>query len=878
MPGILPMKVIKVGSNATARIAQACDRCRSKKIRCDGIRPSCTQCTNVGFECKTSDKLSRRAFPRGYTESLEERVRALELEVRELKELLDEKDEKIDLLSRLHSHSHSPQAANSTPRRTSTSPSPSERVEAKQEKEDTFKVHQAPLLLDDEESSDAYYAGGSSGRTLVEAFKQRAQETGRSCSDVNSGVFFGAGSKSSVTQSPKRAISYKAPPRLVSDQMVNIFFQEWAPVFPVLHRPTFLTLYEEYVASPDSLTDKKSIAQLNLVFGIAALSSDPRDGQDVESFEAQWQSAVESFLMDNDVATLQCLVLAQIFCLIKADYSRLLKYKGLAVALSQRLGLHQSQKRFALGALTSETRKKVFWSLYTVDCLSAAHLGLPKLLREEDVHCEYPVDADDEYVTEKGFLPTLPGEFTKLSSALALFRVSRILAKVLAELYPASPSHEISFRTIASLSDELEEWSTNLSPHLKLTFQQDKPSTNVTSSRSPILSLAYHHIRALIYRPAVIANLGDKGSSAIVAVGDACKHMVQIIQLLDERKLSFSFCLNRNEVLVQAGFGLLFQTLNLDRDGKLIKDCNRLVCSVIEMLERGSAAGSHEFRRVGCSMISIPRVEMPIPTLSRHNSEASMNAPLETFRATQKSLKAIAARFSPAARANRQESETSRRATLPAISPGMHANPSSTSLSSIRSEPPVARSEPAFSPLSGRSSLSVHTKRRTSSTVRPSQNPNIDYLSFGPDPLANYHFATNHHNGKPEVSSQDWERLLSSLDNGQTNIYDTIYGGQTADALLDCPPMSAGAEASLAWSPDVWSWDMTGAAAPPPQSVLSFSDESLTSGEEFANCGAGDYGQSPTGSHDRIYQGIMIPDMSTPNSGMGLGGLDGTFL
>ena len=96
-------------------------------------------------------------------------------------------------------------------------------------------------------------------------------------------------------------------------------------------------------------------------------SQKPRDGQDVDSFEAQWQSAIESFLMENDVATLQCLVLAQIFCLLRADYSRLLKYKGLAVGLSQRLGLHQSQKRFALGALTSETRKKAFWSLYTVD-------------------------------------------------------------------------------------------------------------------------------------------------------------------------------------------------------------------------------------------------------------------------------------------------------------------------------------------------------------------------------------------------------------------------------------------------------------------------------------------------------------------------------
>lgn len=158
------MKVIKVGSAAQARIAQACDRCRSKKIRCDGIRPSCTQCVNVGFECKTSDKLSRRAFPRGYTESLEERVRILEAEVRELKDLLDEKDEKIDMLSRIHSHSSQ---AHQPSRKASTSPSPSsvEREES-QEKEETFKVQQSPLLLDDE-NHDAYFEGSASGRTLV---------------------------------------------------------------------------------------------------------------------------------------------------------------------------------------------------------------------------------------------------------------------------------------------------------------------------------------------------------------------------------------------------------------------------------------------------------------------------------------------------------------------------------------------------------------------------------------------------------------------------------------------------------------------------------------------------------------------------------------
>lgn len=168
------MKVIKIGTSAQTRIAQACDRCRSKKIRCDGFRPSCTQCTSVGFECKTSDKLSRRAFPRGYTESLEERVRVLESEVKEFKDLLDSKDEKIDMLSRVHSQS---------PRQSSSSRRPSSihsnrsgqcselnnlRLEVPN-LPDTFKVRQSPQLVNGA-SGESFFVGTSSGHALAGSY------------------------------------------------------------------------------------------------------------------------------------------------------------------------------------------------------------------------------------------------------------------------------------------------------------------------------------------------------------------------------------------------------------------------------------------------------------------------------------------------------------------------------------------------------------------------------------------------------------------------------------------------------------------------------------------------------------------------------------
>ncbi|SCW03288.1 LAFE_0G07140g1_1 [Lachancea fermentati] len=99
-------------STSNYRVAQACDRCRSKKTRCDGKRPQCSQCAAVGFECKVSDKLSRRAFPRGYTETLEERVRELEAENRRLVALCDLKDEQLHLVSKYSSNKKPDPAAN----------------------------------------------------------------------------------------------------------------------------------------------------------------------------------------------------------------------------------------------------------------------------------------------------------------------------------------------------------------------------------------------------------------------------------------------------------------------------------------------------------------------------------------------------------------------------------------------------------------------------------------------------------------------------------------------------------------------------------------------------------------------------------------------
>ncbi|KAL9108220.1 MAG: hypothetical protein Q9227_006958 [Pyrenula ochraceoflavens] len=362
MPGILPMKVIRVGNNTQSRIAQACDRCRSKKIRCDGIRPCCSQCANVGFECKTSDKLSRRAFPRGYTESLEDRVRALESEVRELKELLDEKDEKIDMLSKIHNFSPSP-------RKGSASLSPRETSQPKEEPVETPKEDVVEVQPSNSGNTEAALHGPSSTASFIDSFNRKVQQSGRPPVDIHLSSILPPSrpaSQSPSTSNPSSGV----PPRLLSDQYINIFFQEWAPLLPILHRPTFLKIYEDYLAEPEAPQwnrNKHAVAQLYLIFDIAALSSISRGKPFASAYEPHWRKAMRTISSEVSLAALQCHILAQMFFLLKGDYMRLARYKATAVSICYQLGLHQSQKYYCLGPMECEMRKRAFWVQYVLD-------------------------------------------------------------------------------------------------------------------------------------------------------------------------------------------------------------------------------------------------------------------------------------------------------------------------------------------------------------------------------------------------------------------------------------------------------------------------------------------------------------------------------
>lgn len=548
-------------------------------------------------------------------------------------------------------------------------------------------------------------------------------------------------------------------------------------------------------------------------------------------------------------------------------------------------------------------------------------LGLPKNIKDDDVHCEYPVDADDEYVTERGFQPTLPGESTKLSSALALFRASRILSKVLEEVYPAKASYDLSLKMLADLSDELDNWHSALPQHLRLPFAQDKPTVGTISSRSPILSMTYHYIRALIQRPAVCASLGSKSSSAMLALASSCRSMVQVVQLLQERGLSFSFCLNKDEVLVLSGFGLLFQRLTLDPNSKILKESSKMVAAVVDILTKSEAPCAPEFTKLAKPFL--PTAEsaaatkpstsqsQPKSKSTRQSSEISppSSRPNSLQASAKKQLKALASRFSPLPAPKAPDMGNSdRRATVPTIclhpqAPQTQSQPSLSPPQTLESIN-ISRSEPALSPSTIYNQPALAAARPTAVPQHPVAKPrkrsphanltNLDYLSFGTDPVTQQPvYAVPPIKTEPQAT--DWEKLLGSLDNGQTNIYDACYGGQPIEALLGSnynPPithrhsttaLNSHNPSAVDWNADFWNpWQANANTSAPSAvseraghkgSIWSYStDEGTVSTEDLtaaaANWSAGSSDTSGMPEPIDNFPGIVLPDLGVVGEDM----------
>jgi hypothetical protein len=344
-----------------------------------------------------------------------------------------------------------------------------------------------------------------------------------------------------------------------------------------------------------------------------------------------------------------------------------------------------------------------------------------------------------------------------------------------------------------------------------------------------------------------------------MATADSAKHIVQILDLLDERRMNYTFLFNKSEVLLTAGFSLLWQCLELPDDSKLVRDNQKTLILLTAMLTRDSVTAGNEFQAIAGSFVNIGQ-RKDITQAPRHapiDSSAArlletMPAPAAKHKSPCKQLQAITSRFSPFNNSRVKVENSPRRATIPYVGSCQSMSPyhraeSSLSLASTHSAPVVP----------------LYTPSKPSSIEVPS-NLNLDYLPIGEEDNQNCQ-KTMH--TKPQLNESAWEKLLTNIDSGHSSIYNGVYGNVSPDDVSlqryhTAPTVVTGDD----WAQEAWPTSAMHLATkgPVPQSVLSFSEESLTSGEDSVFSGSGSNNGSTAYeimSSGKSFKGIAIPNL-----------------
>ena len=135
-----------------------------------------------------------------------------------------------------------------------------------------------------------------------------------------------------------------------------------------------------------------------------------------------------------------------------------------------------------------------------------------------------------------------------MSAAIALFRASKILSRLLSQVY--SPQR-VSLGLLQSIESDLNDWRNGLPSYLRVDLSNCVPTSANFHSHAPMLLLTYHYTRTLIHRPILASTLLKKEETikATVSLADSSRAIISVLSALQEAKVPVNLCLSADYTL-----------------------------------------------------------------------------------------------------------------------------------------------------------------------------------------------------------------------------------------------------------------------------------------------------------------------------------------
>ncbi|RSL88562.1 hypothetical protein CEP51_001692 [Fusarium floridanum] len=294
------------------------------------------------------------------------------------------------------------------------------------------------------------------------------------------------------------------PPRNISDRLISAFLNIMHPAFPVLNRRAFAEQYRLGQASP---------LLLQAVFLIAVTLCDDNLIQDAGFTDRA--TARKTFylraktLYDVDHETdrssiASALSLMGFWWNGPDDQKDSWYWLGCATTFAQSINMHRSRPE-----LSQETRslwRRIWWSIYSRDRHTAACLGRPCRIRDEDCDVELLTEEDlrfDECYDDE----LIPAQKDyHISYFIEMSNLAVILGDiVIGEFSPRRPALECY--KAENLVERLEQWQSRLPECLKKMPPDETLGASFWASN---LQMAYQNYYILLFRPKVIENLSPE--------------------------------------------------------------------------------------------------------------------------------------------------------------------------------------------------------------------------------------------------------------------------------------------------------------------------------------------------------------------------------
>ncbi|KAF8823481.1 hypothetical protein HHX47_DHR10000062 [Lentinula edodes] len=565
--------VAPVGGFKKRRLANACDICKAKKIRCDSAKMPgnvCSNCRAFGSECTHS--LSTAKKKRGTevpsdsqdsraqvpldsdTEDGHEFAKAQISDILSTLvayELPDDSDKILKILIEIASYARSLEIK--LEKQSNSSVYPLHSVPSTHVEQDylhvEMEVSDTIIRLERLGVQDSFFGKDSQLALVKAAMSVRNEYTSEEGT---------LGSKRPEFwevfpwQELHDTTSYDLPPLVFPDpdllsHLVDLYFDKRNTFMPLLHRATFDNGLRNGLHNVD-----RDFGEL--VLSVCALgarySDDLRVYADVKTKHSLgWPYFSQIVVLQDLTRTsalyrVQIIVNAVMFLQSTSMPGLCWPILGLGVRFAQIVGAHRRNFFGPTPTIAGELWKRAFWCLVCIDTFMSSFLGRPKATNPADYDLDFPVDCDDEYWLQPGeqAFQQPAGKPSTVSSWIHFLKLLDIFGLAQRSIYAVRKPEQWTSNAswdeniVAELDVALNKWADTVPEHIRWDPHRQDP---LFFALSASLYTCYYWVLIQIHRPFIFVPGKGKGSgmkySSLAICANAARSCVHVFGRLHSR-------------------------------------------------------------------------------------------------------------------------------------------------------------------------------------------------------------------------------------------------------------------------------------------------------------------------------------------------------